>query len=82
MTALGANDFFSAEFFSAPDVLHNFMLFLSNFRNHESQYLQPLMMKASSILAARIQPASSLLGIEDGKKSNRSGIEIDTAEEI
>ncbi|KKO97504.1 hypothetical protein THAR02_10394 [Trichoderma harzianum] len=49
---------FSTDFFSAPDLLHNFMIFLTGFRNHESQYLQPLAEKATTVLAARLLPSS------------------------
>lgn len=34
--------------------LHGFMTLLSSFRNQESQYLQPLLAKASKILAAEL----------------------------
>lgn len=58
------------------------MLFLSNFRNHESQYLQPLLQKACTVLAARIQPASSLLSIENGKDPAQAAAELQIAEGI
>lgn len=48
-----ANDY-SADLFSAPDLLHNFLVFLAGFRNHESQYLPPLAQKATAVFAARV----------------------------
>jgi hypothetical protein len=47
----------TTDFFLAQDFLHNFMVFLARFRNHESQYLQPLAQKATAILAARVSPS-------------------------
>ncbi|KAH7113106.1 fungal-specific transcription factor domain-containing protein [Dactylonectria estremocensis] len=58
-------DQFSTEFFSAPDVLNNFMVFLAGFRNHESQYLRPLAQKAATVLAARLHPSFLLTSAED-----------------
>ncbi|KAG4268134.1 hypothetical protein FPRO04_12633 [Fusarium proliferatum] len=51
--------------FSAPDVLNNFMVFLAGFRNHESQYLQPLIQKTTTVLGARIHPSSFPMAAED-----------------
>lgn len=56
---------FSTDFFSAPDFLHNFMVFLAGFRNHESQYLGPLAQKATIALAARLHPLSFSASFED-----------------
>lgn len=55
LASLDVDDFYTG-FFSAPDYLHNFMVFLAGFRNHESQYLRPLAQRASTVLAARLQP--------------------------
>ncbi|VUC29011.1 unnamed protein product [Clonostachys rosea] len=49
----------STDFFSATDFLHHFMLFLAGFRNHESQYLEPLTRKAGFVLSSRINPRQS-----------------------
>ncbi|KAK7211242.1 hypothetical protein V2G26_018420 [Clonostachys chloroleuca] len=38
------------------DVLMSFMVFLAGFRNHESQYLEPLARRASMALVPRIHP--------------------------
>jgi hypothetical protein len=46
----------STNLFSPSDFLHNFMVFLAGFRNHESQYLQPLAQKASIALTASVSP--------------------------
>lgn len=48
----------SADFFSANDYLHHFMIFLAGFRSHESQYLEPLAQKASIALRSRVNPWS------------------------
>ncbi|KAH6970220.1 fungal-specific transcription factor domain-containing protein [Fusarium avenaceum] len=61
-------DQLSSNFFSALDVLNNFMVFLAGFRNHESQYLRPLVQKASTVLAARLHPASFPTAAEYRKK--------------
>ncbi|KND87426.1 putative sucrose utilization protein SUC1, partial [Tolypocladium ophioglossoides CBS 100239] len=61
VTGLGARDLNDSGFFCVPDLLHNFMLFLSRFRGRESQYLQPLVHKATTVFAARIQPPFPLL---------------------
>lgn len=52
------------DFFSTADFLHSFMVFLADFRNHESHYLQPLLCKASSSLCSFVQPQQPLL-LED-----------------
>lgn len=59
-------DQLSTDFFSALDVLNNFMVFLAGFRNHESRYLQPLVQKATTLLAARLNPPSFPITAEDG----------------
>lgn len=61
-------DQLSTNFFSALDVLNNFMVFLAGFRNHESQYLRPLVQKASTVLAARLHPASFPTAVEEQMK--------------
>ncbi|KAF4336688.1 amylase cluster transcriptional regulator [Fusarium beomiforme] len=58
----------STDFFSASDVLNNFMIFLAGFRNHESQYLRPLVQKATTVLAARLHPSSFPTAVEDQMK--------------
>ncbi|CAM1501426.1 Fc.00g105880.m01.CDS01 [Cosmosporella sp. VM-42] len=68
IAGLTANEF-STDFFSAPDFLHNFMVFLARFRNHESQYLRPLAQKATTVLAARLQP-SSFPGATEARMAN------------
>ncbi|RSL96460.1 hypothetical protein CEP52_011453 [Fusarium oligoseptatum] len=62
-----------AGFFTAPEYLHSFMMFLSDFRNRESQCLQPLAQRATIILAARLDPMNSLgaLGEEAGPPRRR-----------
>ncbi|KAJ6437742.1 amylase cluster transcriptional regulator AmyR [Purpureocillium lavendulum] len=45
----------SVSVYGAPDMLHNFLLFLSRFRNHESQYLGPLAHKANLVLTPRFR---------------------------
>lgn len=47
---------FSTDLFSATDFLRQFMVFLAGFRNHESQYLEPLARRASMALVPRIHP--------------------------
>lgn len=53
------------------------MMFLSDFRNRESQCLQPLAQRATIILAARLDPMNSLeaLGEEaDSPRRRDSGV--------
>ncbi|UPK92496.1 hypothetical protein LCI18_003431 [Fusarium solani-melongenae] len=58
-------------FFTAPEYLHSFMMFLSDFRNRESQCLQPLAQRATIILAARLDPMNSLGAFEEEADSPR-----------
>jgi hypothetical protein len=53
--SVGTNHF-STDLFSATDFLHQFMGFLASFRNHESQYLEPLTRRASMALVPRFHP--------------------------
>lgn len=49
-------DHFSADHFSASDFLHHFLLFLAGFRNHKSQYFEPLAQKMGSSLVSMTHP--------------------------
>lgn len=65
LAELDTNEFYNP-LFSAPECLHNFMVFLAGFRHHESQYLPPLAQKASSVLAVRLQPTAFPAAAEEG----------------
>lgn len=49
------------EFFSTQDFLHQFMVFLADFRRRESQYLQPLLERATRSLSCCVEPQRALL---------------------
>jgi hypothetical protein len=44
------------------------MVFLAGFRNHESQYLRPLVQKATTVLATRLHPSFFPTAAEDRMK--------------
>ncbi|KAL2204387.1 hypothetical protein CC79DRAFT_1360260 [Sarocladium strictum] len=49
------------DFFSTQDFLHQFMVFLADFRRRESQYLQPLLERATRSLSCCVEPQRPLL---------------------
>ena len=57
------------EFFSTQDFLHQFMVFLADFRRRESQYLQPLLQRASRSLSSFVEPHRPLL-LDDGPEAD------------
>lgn len=61
------DDDMALEFFSTQDFLHQFMVFLADFRRRESQYLQPLLQRASGCLSRCIQPSRPLLDGKEGE---------------
>ncbi|PNY29703.1 sucrose utilization protein SUC1, partial [Tolypocladium capitatum] len=69
LTGLGVNDLNDTGFFCVPDLLHNFMMFLSGFRGRESQYLEPLAQKATTVLAARIRPSFPLMIMDEADEA-------------
>jgi hypothetical protein len=71
LAELDINDFYNP-LFSAPECLHNFMVFLAGFRHHESQYLPPLAQKASTVLAVRLQPTAFPAAAEEGEDMSES----------
>ncbi|OAQ67743.1 amylase cluster transcriptional regulator AmyR [Pochonia chlamydosporia 170] len=50
LTRQAASDISNEMSHRAPELLHRYMVFLSFFRNHESQYFQPLQQKAGLVL--------------------------------
>lgn len=63
------------EFFSTQDFLHQFMVFLADFRRRESQYLQPLLQRASRSLSSFIEPRRPLL-LEDERGQEWLGDDV------
>ncbi|KAJ3546300.1 hypothetical protein NM208_g2065 [Fusarium decemcellulare] len=59
IATIDSKDFY-ASFFTAPEYLHSFMVFLANFRRRESQCLQPVAQRATVVLAARLEPMNVL----------------------
>jgi hypothetical protein len=55
LTRQAASDINNEAFHSAPDLLHRYMIFLSFFRNHESQYFPPLQQKAGMVLTPSLR---------------------------
>lgn len=55
--------------------LHGFMTMLSCFRNQESEYLQPLLARASTTLAAELHVPAMLMAAPPEEEEEESGLE-------